>query len=101
MKLLRQAKGNTSLFAFAGYLDLEQRLRLFEAGVDDYVCEPFFALEIAVRLGLSIRLRQAASATGWMSFALAIWNWIWCDEQRRDRGRRSTCAQENFCCSNT
>jgi DNA-binding winged helix-turn-helix (wHTH) protein len=30
--------------------------------VDDYVCEPFFGSEIAVRLGLSIRLRQAASS---------------------------------------
>ena len=49
-----------SLF-FARYLDLEQGLRLFEAGVDDCVCEPFFASELAVRLGLSIRLRQAAS----------------------------------------
>jgi two-component system, OmpR family, response regulator len=36
-------------------------LRLFEAGVDDYVCEPFFGSETAVRLSLSIRLRQAAS----------------------------------------
>jgi two-component system, OmpR family, response regulator len=46
---------------FARYLDLEQRLRLFEAGVDDCVREPFFASELAVRLGLSIRLHQAAS----------------------------------------
>jgi two-component system OmpR family response regulator len=37
-------------------------LLLFEAGVDDCVHEPFFASELAVRLGLSIRLRQAASA---------------------------------------
>jgi two-component system, OmpR family, response regulator len=62
IKLLRHANCNTALFVFAGYLDLQQRLRLFEAGVDDYVCEPFFGSEIAVRLGLSIRLRQAASS---------------------------------------
>ena len=36
-------------------------MHLFEAGVDDCVHEPFFASELAVRLGLSIRLRQAAS----------------------------------------
>jgi DNA-binding response OmpR family regulator len=36
-------------------------LLLFEAGVDDCVREPFFASELVVRLGLSIRLRQAAS----------------------------------------
>jgi two-component system, OmpR family, response regulator len=61
IRLLRQAHSDTSLFAFAGYLDLEQRLRLFEAGVDDCVHEPFFASELGVRLGHSIRLRQAAS----------------------------------------
>ena len=61
VKLLRQPHPDASLFVFARYLDLEQRLRLFEAGVDDYVHEPFFAPELAVRLGHSIRLRQAAS----------------------------------------
>ncbi len=61
VKRLRQENSDASLFVFARYLDLEQRLRLFEAGVDDCVCEPFFASELAVRLGLSIRLRQAAS----------------------------------------
>jgi two-component system, OmpR family, response regulator len=61
VKLLRQENANTSLFVFARYLDLEQRLQLFEAGVDDCVREPFFASELAVRLGLSIRLRQAAA----------------------------------------
>jgi two-component system OmpR family response regulator len=61
VKLLRQENPNTSLFALARYLDLEQRLQLFEAGVDDCVREPFFASELAVRLGLSIRLRQAAA----------------------------------------
>jgi two-component system, OmpR family, response regulator len=61
VRLLRQANCNTSLVVFARYLDLEQRLCLFEAGVDDCVCDPFFASEMAVRLVLSIRLRQAAS----------------------------------------
>jgi two-component system, OmpR family, response regulator len=62
VKLLRQANQTASLFAFGRYLDLEQRLRLFEAGVvDDCVSEPFFASEVGARLRLSIRLRQAAS----------------------------------------
>jgi two-component system OmpR family response regulator len=61
VKLLREENSDTSIFVFARYLDLEQRLRLFEAGVDDCVREPFFASELVVRLSLSIRLRQAAS----------------------------------------
>ena len=61
VKLLRQENSDASLFVFARYLDLEQRLQLFDAGVDDCVREPFFASELAVRLGLSIRLRQAAA----------------------------------------
>jgi two-component system, OmpR family, response regulator len=61
VKMLRQENSDASLFVFARYLDLEQRLQLFEAGVDDCVREPFFASELAVRLGLSIRLRQAAA----------------------------------------
>jgi two-component system OmpR family response regulator len=61
IKIMRQADQRTSLFVFGRYLDLEQRLSLFEAGVDDCVHEPFFALELAVRLDRSIRLRQAAS----------------------------------------
>jgi two-component system, OmpR family, response regulator len=61
VRLLRQENSDASLFVFARYLDLEQRLRLFEAGIDDCVHEPFFASELAVRLALSIRLRQAAS----------------------------------------
>jgi two-component system OmpR family response regulator len=59
--LLRQQNSALALFVFGRYLDLEQRLHLFEAGVDDCIREPFFASELAVRLGLSIRLRQAAS----------------------------------------
>jgi DNA-binding response OmpR family regulator len=61
---LRRENPGTSLFVFARYLDLEQRLGLFESGADDCVREPFFASELAVRLGLSIRLRQAASDLG-------------------------------------
>jgi two-component system, OmpR family, response regulator len=61
IRLLRQEDSAASLFVFARYLDLKQRLFLFEAGADDCVCEPFFASELAVRLGLSIRLRQAAT----------------------------------------
>jgi two-component system, OmpR family, response regulator len=61
VRLLRQENSEASLFVFARYFDLEQRLLLFEAGIDDCVREPFFASELAVRLGLSIRLRRAAS----------------------------------------
>jgi DNA-binding response OmpR family regulator len=61
VRLLRQENSDTSLFVFARYLDLEQRLCLFEAGIDDCIREPFYASEFAVRLSLSIRLRQAAS----------------------------------------
>jgi two-component system, OmpR family, response regulator len=59
--LLRRVNSNAALFVFARQLDLERRLRLFEAGADDCVQEPFFASELMVRLGLLIRLRQAAS----------------------------------------
>ena len=61
VRLLRQENCGAAIFVFARYLDLEQRLRLFDAGVDDCLREPFFAAELAVRLALSIRLRQAAS----------------------------------------
>jgi two-component system, OmpR family, response regulator len=61
VKLLREVNSDASLFVFAPYFDLEQRLGSFEAGADDCVGEPFFASELAVRLRLSIRLHQAAS----------------------------------------
>jgi DNA-binding response OmpR family regulator len=61
VKQLRQENVDASLFVLARYLDLEQRLSLFEAGADDCVREPFFASELAVRLARSIRLRRAAS----------------------------------------
>jgi len=61
VRLLRQGNHDASLFVFARYLDLEQRLLLFEAGIDDCVQQPFFVSEFAVRLRLSIRLHRAAS----------------------------------------
>jgi two-component system OmpR family response regulator len=61
VRLLRQENSDAALFVFARYLDLEQRLLLFDAGADDCVREPFFASELVVRLGLAVRLRQAAS----------------------------------------
>jgi two-component system, OmpR family, response regulator len=61
VKQLRQENPAAALFVFARYLDLEERLSLFAAGADDCVREPFFASELVVRLGLSIRLRKAAS----------------------------------------
>jgi two-component system, OmpR family, response regulator len=61
IKLLRDRQPNVSLFVFERNLDLDQRLRLFDAGVDDCVREPFFSAEFVMRLGVSVRLRQAAS----------------------------------------
>jgi two-component system OmpR family response regulator len=61
VSMLRQEHSDAALFVFARYLDLEQRLRLLHAGVDDCVIGPFFGSEVATRLGLSIRLRQAAT----------------------------------------
>ena len=61
VRLLRQENRDASIFVFAHYLDLQQRLQLFESGADDCIREPFFASELAVRLALSIRLRQAAT----------------------------------------
>jgi two-component system OmpR family response regulator len=58
---LRRTNADAALFVFARYPDLEQRLALFEAGADDYVREPFFASEMTIRFGLSIRLHRAAS----------------------------------------
>ena len=58
---LRHSNSEAAIFVCARYLDLEQRMRLFEAGADDYVNEPFFASEMAMRLRHSIRLRRAAS----------------------------------------
>jgi two-component system, OmpR family, response regulator len=58
---LRHSKSEAAIFVCARYLDLEQRMRLFEAGADDYVNEPFFASEMVMRLRHSIRLRRAAS----------------------------------------
>jgi two-component system OmpR family response regulator len=60
VELLRQNQPYTALFVFQRNLDLDQRLHLFAAGVDDCVGEPFFLQEFAMRLEASIRLRQAA-----------------------------------------
>ena len=81
LRFLRQENSDAALFFFAHYLDLEQRLRLFEAGADDCVREPFFASELAVRLGLSIRLRQGGLRSCRLQYGLvccapAISNWI-------------------------
>jgi two-component system, OmpR family, response regulator len=61
VKLLRQEQPNAAFFVLERHLDLDQRLRLFDAGVDDCVREPFFSAEFTMRLGVSVRLRQAAS----------------------------------------
>jgi len=61
VQMLRQEHSDAALFVFAHYLDLEQRLRLLDAGVDECVIGPFFGSEIATRLGLSMRLRKAAT----------------------------------------
>jgi DNA-binding response OmpR family regulator len=50
-----------ALFVFTNNSDLHQRLRLFEAGADDLISEPFFTSELMARLRRSVRLRQAAS----------------------------------------
>jgi DNA-binding response OmpR family regulator len=53
-----------------------------------------------VRLGLSYgcvrRRRIWGHPAHQMCFALAIWNWIWCDEQRRDRERRFDLRPKEF-----
>jgi DNA-binding response OmpR family regulator len=63
VRLLREENSNQAIFVLARYFDLERRLQLFEAGVDDCISEPFFASELAVRLAHSIRLRQALVAS--------------------------------------
>jgi DNA-binding response OmpR family regulator len=105
VRLLRQENSDASLFVFARYLDLEQRLLLFEAGVDDCVREPFFASELVVRLGLSIRLRQAASDAAASNAA----NVLRCGDLELDLVRRTAArlgkaidlGPRNLCCSNT
>jgi DNA-binding response OmpR family regulator len=41
VNLLRQENPEMSIFVFARYLDLDQRLQLFHAGADDCIIEPF------------------------------------------------------------
>jgi two-component system OmpR family response regulator len=62
VRLLRQENPRATVFVLARYLDLEQRLRLFEAGVDDCSSGEVFASELAVRFSLSIRLHQASAS---------------------------------------
>jgi DNA-binding response OmpR family regulator len=104
VKLLRHENSGTSIFVLSGYLVLEQRLRLFEAGVDDCLCEPFFVSEMAVRLGLTIRLRQAASDLG----ASSTMNVLRSGDLEMDLVRRKATRlgktidlRPNFCCLNT
>jgi two-component system OmpR family response regulator len=61
VKRLRHHHPSTAIFIVERYLDLEQRLTLFEAGADECIHDPFFASELTVRLSLLIRLRQSAS----------------------------------------
>jgi two-component system OmpR family response regulator len=61
VEMLRQENSNAAVFVFARYLDLEQRLKLLHAGADNCIIGPFFGSEVVTRLGLSIRLRQAAT----------------------------------------
>jgi two-component system OmpR family response regulator len=58
---LRRQCPSTALLAVERYLDLNERLGLFEAGVDECLREPFFISELSVRLSLLIRLRKGAS----------------------------------------
>jgi DNA-binding response OmpR family regulator len=57
---LRMENPQATVFLIGRHLNLRQRLNLFEAGADDYVPEPFFASELAVRLRHVIELRRAA-----------------------------------------
>jgi two-component system OmpR family response regulator len=61
VKLLRNENSSVALYVLGRYFDLEQRLHLFSAGVDDCISDPFYASELSIRLGLAIRLRQAGA----------------------------------------
>ena len=45
------------ILVLTGESDLQEKLAAFEAGADDYVCKPFAATELSVRL--TVFLRQA------------------------------------------
>ena len=60
--VLRHEQPNAALFVFERQLDLHQRLQLFGVGIDDCIGEPFSFREVAIRLSISIKLRQAASS---------------------------------------
>jgi two-component system, OmpR family, response regulator len=61
VELIRYEQPDAALFVFERDLGSDQRVQLLEAGVDDCVHAPLFPTEVAMRVGLSIRLRQAAS----------------------------------------
>jgi two-component system OmpR family response regulator len=61
MTFLRMENPQAAIFVISTGLDLHQRLRLFEAGIDDCMGEPFFAAELTVRLRHAVQLRQAAA----------------------------------------
>lgn len=60
-KSLRRENPGASLFVFEHTFNLDQRLRLFDAGVDDCIHGTFVDAEFAVRLVNYVRLRQAVS----------------------------------------
>jgi two-component system, OmpR family, response regulator len=61
VKLLREEQPNAAIFILAQELDLDQRLHLFNCDIDDCLQETISSAEFAVRLSVSMRLRQAAS----------------------------------------
>jgi DNA-binding response OmpR family regulator len=63
VRLLRRENPDASLFVFARYLDLEQRLLLFEAGIDD--CRA--AAVLCVRVGSATAPLDTAAPSGFGS----------------------------------
>ena len=61
MAFMRMESPRAALFVIGRSLDLHQRLSLFDAGIDQYIQEPLFVSEVAVRMRHAIRLRQAAT----------------------------------------
>jgi DNA-binding response OmpR family regulator len=102
---LRQQHSKAALFVVVRYLDLHQRLSLFGSGVDDCVPEPFFASELAVRLALSIRLRQKASDLAASGVIVLRAGDLELNLVRRRATRlgKAICLgkKKSFCCSNT
>jgi DNA-binding response OmpR family regulator len=61
MAFLRMENPRVAIGVIAQSLDLQQRLHLFAAGVDDLILAPFYTAELTVRLRRTIQLRQAAA----------------------------------------